>query len=106
MRTDLVRSIGVPSRKQRVRLGGKVSASDDVISGVPQGSVLRPLLFILYTSELFHIVANNIAGYADDTVIYAFFPRLLLLPQVLESRNQNLAAIDSWCLKWQMRLNP
>ena len=46
-------------RRQYVRLDGKVSASSDVISGGPQGSVLEPLLFILYTSELFRIVGNH-----------------------------------------------
>ena len=43
-----------------MRLDGKVSASIDVVSGVLPGSVLGPLLFILYTSELFHIVGNHI----------------------------------------------
>ena len=50
-------------------LNGRVSASVDVVSGVTQGCVLEPLLFILYTSELFHIVRNHIVGYADDTTI-------------------------------------
>ena len=50
----------------------KVNASVDVVSGVSQGSVLGPLLFILYTSELFRIVVNHIVGYTNDTRIYAF----------------------------------
>ena len=49
-------------RRQRERLDGKVSASVDVVSGVIQGSVLEPLLFILYTFELFHIVENHMVG--------------------------------------------
>ena len=58
-----------------MRLNGNVRASIDVASGVPQGSVLEPLLFILYTFELFHIVGNHIVGYANDTTIYAVIPR-------------------------------
>ena len=54
-------------RRQRVSLNGKVSASVDIVSGVPQGSVLGTLLFILYTSELLHVVGNHIVSYADDT---------------------------------------
>ena len=57
-----------------MRLNGKVSASVDVVSEVPQGSVLKPLMPILYTSELFHILGNHIVGYAGDTMIYAVLP--------------------------------
>ena len=72
-------------RKQRVRLDGKVSESVDVVWGLLEGSVLGPLLFMLYTSELFHIVGNHIVGYADDTMIYAVIPVPLSRPQVAAS---------------------
>ena len=39
------------------------------ITGAPQGSVLGPLLFILYTFELFRIIGNYVVNYADDTTI-------------------------------------
>ena len=55
---------------------------------------------------LFHIVGNHIAGYVDDTTIYAVIPRPLLRPQMMESLNQDMAAINSWYLKWHMRPNP
>ena len=45
-------------RRQRVRLNGKVRASVDVVSGLAQGSILGPWLFILYTSKLFHILGT------------------------------------------------
>ena len=60
-------------RRQRIHLDGKVSASVNVISGVPQRSVMETLLFILYTSELFHTAGNHIVGYADDITIYCSF---------------------------------
>ena len=70
-------------RRQRVSLDGKVSASVDVVSGVTQGSVLGPLLFILYTSKLLHIIGNHIVRYADDTTIYAAIPGPLSCPLVI-----------------------
>ena len=58
-----------------MRLDRKVSASVDVISGVSLAAVLRPLLFILYISDLFHNVGNHIVDYANDTTIYAVIIR-------------------------------
>ena len=42
-----------------------------VVSGVPQSSVLSPLLFLLFTSELFSILENKLIGYADDSTLMA-----------------------------------
>ena len=76
-------------------LDGKDNAAVVVVSGVTQDRVLGLLLFILYTSELFHIVGNHIMDYADDTTVFAVIPRALSRPQVMESLNQSLAAINS-----------
>ena len=46
----------------------------NVVSGVPQGSVLGPLLFLLYTSEIFSIVENKLIGYTDDSILMAVVP--------------------------------
>ena len=51
----------------------------NVVSGVPQGSVLGPLLLLLYTSEIFSILENKLIGYADDSTFM-----VLCLPQVSE----------------------
>ena len=75
-------------RRQRV---WEDQASVDVVSGVPQGSVLEPLLFLLCTSELSTLLEpycwNHIAGYADDITIYAVIPRPLSRPQGNKSQN-------------------
>ena len=63
---------------------------------ISQGSVLGSLLFILYTFELFYIVGNHTVGYAVDTTIYEIIPRPFSVSQVMQSPNQDLAAIHSW----------
>ena len=54
------------NRSQHVMVDGCRSKLVDVVSAVPQGSVLSPLLFLLNTSELFSILENKVIGYADD----------------------------------------
>ena len=55
-----------------------------IVSGVKQGGVLGPLLFILYTSEMFDLVENRLYSYADDSTLLAVVRKpadyLLLLP--------------------------
>ena len=61
-------------RSQQVMVDGCRSKLVTVISGVPQGSVLGPLLFFLYTSKLFSILENKLIGYADDSTLMAVVP--------------------------------
>jgi len=60
-------------RQFRVIVNGKFSSWHDVLSGIPQGSILGPLLFIIYTNDL-PDVCNNLYTklyiYADDTKLY------------------------------------
>ena len=54
-------------RKQRVAVSGRMSCWEDVSSGIPQGSVLRPLLFIIYINDLDSGVKRRLSKFADDT---------------------------------------
>ena len=56
------------NRSQHVIVDGFRSKLVKVVSGVPQGCVLGPLLFLLHTSELFSIPENKLIGYADDSL--------------------------------------
>ena len=62
------------NRSQQVMVDGYQSNLVNVVSGVPQGSVVGPLLFLLYTSGLFPILENKLIGYADDSTLMAVVP--------------------------------
>ena len=63
----------LPDRSQHVMVDGCRSKLVNVVSGVLQGSVLGPLLFLLYTTELFSVLENKLIGYADHSTLN--FPR-------------------------------
>ena len=57
-------------RKQFVEINGKKSEWQNVTSGIPQGTVLGTLVFLLYINDLPDIIMSNIYMYADDTKLY------------------------------------
>ena len=62
------------NRSQYVVVDGCRSKLVNVVSGVPLGRVLGPLLFLLYTAELFSPVVKKLYGYADDSTLVAVVP--------------------------------
>jgi len=69
---DILQWIGnwLSNRKQRVVLNGQYSGWRDFLSGVPQGSVLGPILFGVYINDIDDSVNCKILKFADDTKIY------------------------------------
>ena len=76
----------------------------NMVSGVPQGSVLGPQLFLLYTAELFSIVENKLYGYADDSTLVAVASSPGERVAVSESMNRDLNRVSVWCNLWRMKL--
>ena len=72
---------------------------------MPHGSVLGPLLFLLYTSELFTILENKLIGYADDSTLMAVVPSPSARVMVAESLNCDLVRVNAWCDLCGMKLN-
>ena len=66
----------------------------NVASGVSQGSVLGPLLFLLYTFELFSVLENKLIGYADDSTLIAVVPSPGLRVAVTESLSRDLVKVS------------
>ena len=76
-----------------------------VVTGVPQGGVLGPLLFLLYTLELFSILENKLIGYAYDSTLIAVVPSPGVRVTVAESLNRDPVRVSAWCDFWGMKLN-
>ena len=90
---------------QHVVVDGCQSKLVNVVSGVPQGSVLGPLLFLLYTSELFSILENKLIGYADNSTLMAVVPSPGGRVAVTESLICDLGWVCEWCDLWGIKLN-
>jgi len=91
------------NRTQAVRVGRDLSSCRQVISGVPQGSVLGPLLFLLYINDIVDIFGSKLGVklYADDVKIYLVMDDVCS-KEVLQIGLDNLSV---WCANWQMSLS-
>ena len=72
---------------------------------MPQVCVLGPLLFLLYTSELFPILENKLNGYADDSTLMAAVPSPDVRVAVADSLIRDLGRVSEWCDLLGTKLN-
>lgn len=85
-------------RRQYVSVKGEVSSWKNVISGVPQGSVLGPILFIIYINDLPGVIRSTVKIFADDTKIYN-------KDSTSDILQQDLDAFFVWSKLWQLCFN-
>ena len=83
--------------RQRVMVDDAASQWIPIISGMPLGSVLGLLLFMIYTSKLFELVENRLFAYEDDSTLLAVVHKPADRPAVAASLNRDLARIQEWC---------
>ena len=88
-------------RVQRVVVGGEHSTWADVLSGVPQGTVLGPLLFLTYINDLPNNINSSVRLFADDCVLY----REIVNELDHETLQKDLNTLVNWQNKWQMSFN-
>ena len=88
-------------RRHRVSLSGELSDWTDVTNGIPQGSVLGPILFVIFINDMPNVVKNCCKLFADDAKLYR--------PVISEADTQSLQSdIDNlmeWSSTWQLPFN-
>ena len=98
----LIRSF-LKDRKQRTVLNGKSSIWGDISAGVPQGSILGPLFFLVYINDLTENLKCNVKLFADDTSLFTVVQN----PNTAANdMNHDLELIKQWAHQWRMSFNP
>lgn len=88
-------------RQQLVLLEGEKSSTATVDSGVPQGTVLGPLLFLIYINDLPDNIKSNVKLFADDCLLY----REIHTESDTHKLQKDLDTLQTWEQTWQMKFN-
>ena len=88
-------------RSQQVVVNGQTSQSAGVLSGVPQGSVLGPMLFLMYINDIAEGMTSQMRMFADDSIVY----RQIHIPADHFTLASDLNKLLSWVKTWQMDFN-
>ena len=84
-------------RKQRVLLNGQTSEWQNVTAGVPQGSILGPLLFLIYINDLSGDLSSKAKLFADDTSLFSVTHDITTSAN---EPNNDLKIISDWAFQW------
>ena len=89
----------------QVNVNGFLSDKICPVAGVPQSSVMSPLLFLIYVNDLPkpHHSQNSKFQFADDTALWAASKNVQLAAKPLR---KDLRKLAKWCAKWRIKLNP
>ena len=92
------------NRKQRIKITKIFSSWTEIHKGVPQGSILGPLLFNVFINDIFYfIVRGTLYNYADDNTLSFHSPEYNALISILQTESEIL--ID-WLFSNQLKANP
>ena len=91
------------NRKQRVRVNKTFIGWERIITGVPQGSKLTPLLYQIFLNNLFLFISNSsLSNYVDDNTFYTFGYNL---KKIKDSLRNSLVTVRQWLYQNYMVLN-
>ena len=93
----------VESREQRVVLNGQTSERRKIMSGIPQASVLGPLLFLVYINDLPDGINSLCKIFADDTSLVS---KVYDIHKSASNLNDYLEKLSYWVYQWKMQFNP
>ncbi len=93
------------NRFRQVIVGGRSSRKSPIISGVPQGSVLGPTLFLIFAKDIAENLENTMISYADDCTLFSTItsPRQRL--HCAASLQRDLNKLASWAENWKLNFN-
>ena len=91
------------NRFQRVVLNRQTSEWEKINAGVPQGSILGPLLFLIYINDLTDGISSIVKLFAGDTSLFSVFQNKNNSASQL---NNDLDKISDWAYTWKMSFNP
>ena len=92
------------NRKQFVSFGGYESTCKKIEVGVPQGSVLGPLLFLIHINDLQNNTSLRVLNFADDTMLYKTFTKTTYLNDS-QNFNTELTKVSDWLMVNRLKLN-
>ena len=90
------------NRRQCVMVNGVTSNIRNITAGVPQGSILGPMLFLIYINDIVDVVETNIRLYADDSTLFVIKNNQ---HDAAVALNKDLENISLWAKKWFVKFN-